>query len=182
MEEDTPFTEQTYCEKKNISYDEAFSSLESFISSKQLKKRYIKTIGFLYWNDSIIYSDSSGSSSVNSHPYENFLSHVTSPDSLSDEQLNQERIWLKQQYRQTSKLFEELNHLSKSHYDENNEKHLEELITKWIDVNQQILSDIQYQLKIRGKYLSMNALIQELGIQSMTQIKWNPQTQEFQEY
>jgi len=179
MDENSPFTKEMYSERKGISLDEAEKYLEGLVTSKKFKKRYIKNTGFLYWDSSVIYSNPFINLCVNSQPYEELFSHITSPEHLSDEQLNQERVWLKSQYRHHSKMIEELNHLSKSRYDPDEERHLEVLTEKWIDVSQQALLSLQHQLKIRGKYFSVNSLIQELGIKP-SQVNWNSQTQEFQ--
>ena len=178
----TPMTSEEIAEKVGRALEDVENELDDLLSKNNLRKRvFLGPDGSkksVYWTSSLI--PFVEHDPIISNPFDDPFDHQSVLERLSDQQLQQEKVWIQTKLRKINSEYENLQCLAKKKISEESEKKIDEVAKKWLDAIHDMLYDLLSKLKKMNSEMNMNKLLRELRIDPKV-VKWNPENEDFDE-
>lgn len=181
----SPLTLEDIASQIGSDQSEVEVELQKLLEDNSVRKRVIKTSPdengtiqekSVYWTSTLIPFVSN--EPIITSPFNSPFEHSEVLERLTDQQLQQEKIWLQTKLRKVNAEYENLLHRSKKKFDEKEEKMLETLALSWLKASQEMLQDFLSNIKNFDSEMTMKVLLQKLGIDPKT-VKWNAEEEWF---
>ena len=181
----SPLTLEDIASQVGRDQSEVEEELNKLLQDNSIRKRIIQTKSDLngqlqqrsiYWTSSLIPFISNDS--IITSPFNSPFEHGTVLERLTDQQLQQEKIWLQTKLRKINSEYENLLHRSKKKITEEEENLLDSLKQKWLNATQEMLDDLLSKYKNFNSEITMKRLLQELKIDPKA-VKWNDEDECF---
>ncbi|KAK8895839.1 hypothetical protein M9Y10_013724 [Tritrichomonas musculus] len=182
----SPLTLEDIVSQTGRDQSDVEKELNTLLEENSIRKRVVTTKSnesdgnsqtkAIYWPSSIIPFIST--EPIITSPFQLPFDHSKVLDRLTDQQLQQEKVWLQTKLRKVNAEFENLQHRANKKITEEEEKLLDSLTLKWLNATQEMLEDLVSKIKNTNPEMNMNRLLHELRIDPKT-VKWNSEDECF---